>query len=216
MRQYSRRLVVDRWYREYHNSFDSKKIWTDTYDGPDNRVVLLSHNVSMRCRNSSQSGGKVISNGDVIWMFKASGLNNEEITVYTHSGLHHNPAGRWSVNKSGGTNELIITDAKPEDAGRYDCITSIEEFTAQLVVLGKSEYDANYRYNKIWKIFNPHRILKKTYIRLKVKGNDPKTKISVICFLLKAYSLNLQDDRKNHAQIQWAKIIIEKLLHVMS
>ena len=76
-------------------------------------------------------------------MFKAIELNVDEKTVYKNSRFQYNREGRLSVNECGETNELIITGVKPEDAGEYSCIASTEQYTAQLVVLGKSKYNAS-------------------------------------------------------------------------
>ena len=132
-----------------NTTFHSILFWTDTYDGPDNQVILLSQNALMKCthvRKSSDeiksddvmnSDGRVRSDGGVTWMFEAMESSAGRKPVYKNFSLLYNPEGRWSVSESGGTNELIITETKKEDAGQYKCIASTGQHTAQLVVLGK-------------------------------------------------------------------------------
>ena len=128
---------------------------TDTYDGPANQVILLSQKTSMKCTHSKKSSGeiksddvmksdgRVKSDGGVTWMFEAMISNAGRKTVYKNSSLRYNPEGRWSVTESGGTNELIITETRKEDAGLYKCIASTGQHTAQLVVLGKFRICSN-------------------------------------------------------------------------
>ena len=75
------------------------------------------------------------SNARVEWSFKAVG-SNADPTAYRNSTMLLNE-DRWSVRNNQEHSELIITGAKPKDAGRFTCLTAEgESHSTYLVILG--------------------------------------------------------------------------------
>ena len=106
-------------------------------------MVVISYNVTLKCKFVKQSDVEAKSGGEVMWIFNAVGPNAGK-TVYKNSTLHYNAGGRWTVDADGDDNNLIITKASPEDAGLFYCITSTgHHYTAQLVVIGNSDHDTS-------------------------------------------------------------------------
>ena len=107
-------------------------------------MVLTNDNASLRCTDFKKSSGGLEPSKGVIWIFHGIAFTTDK-DVFKKPTLLYSPDNRWSVNETGGKSELIITNAKPEDAGVFRCITSTGQYNAQLVVFGISYFKHNFQ-----------------------------------------------------------------------